>query len=103
MDTISFLIMTPEISQSDLAGFCDERVNLKREHADAYREQINNLREHLDRYIEEHPDVGLVKMQLSGSLAKGTALSTIQDVEFPWGAKLFTPSATHERRSFCFR
>jgi tRNA nucleotidyltransferase (CCA-adding enzyme) len=79
MDTISFL--TPEISQSDVVAFCDDHVNLKRDYADEYREQIKNLREHLDRYIEEHPDVGLVKMMLSGSLAKGTALSTMQDAD----------------------
>lgn len=79
MDTISFL--TPEISQTDVGAFCDDHVNLKREYADEYREQINNLREHLDRYIAEHPDVGLVKLMLSGSLAKGTALSTMQDAD----------------------
>jgi tRNA nucleotidyltransferase (CCA-adding enzyme) len=79
MNTIPFL--TPEISQGELATFCDERVNLKRERADEYRDQINKLREHLDRYIQEHPDIGLEKMMLSGSLAKGTALSTIRDID----------------------
>lgn len=79
MDTINFL--TPEIAQGDLATFCDDYINLKRDYAAKYRAQITNLREHLDRYIAEHPEMGLAKMMLSGSLAKGTALSTIQDVD----------------------
>ena len=78
-ETIDFL--APEITQGDLVTFADERVNLKQEHAQKYREQVSNLRDHLDRYISEHPDIGLVKMLLSGSLAKGTALRTINDVD----------------------
>ena len=78
-ETIDFL--TGEISQSDIVTFADEKVNLKRERAIQYREQVANLRNHLDRYIDEHPDIGLVKMLLSGSLAKGTALRTINDID----------------------
>lgn len=79
MDTIDF--MSPEISQSDLVAFSDEQVNLKRDKAARYREQVGNLREHLERYIAEHPEIGLAKMQISGSLAKGTALSSLNDVD----------------------
>jgi tRNA nucleotidyltransferase (CCA-adding enzyme) len=78
-DTIDFL--APEIAQGDLVTFADEHVNLKQDHAQKYREQVSNLRDHLDRYISEHPEIGLVKMLLSGSLAKGTALRTINDVD----------------------
>ena len=78
-ETIDFL--KGEISQSNIVTFADEKVNLKRERAAQYREQVANLRNHLDRYISEHPDVGLAKMLLSGSLAKGTALRTISDVD----------------------
>lgn len=78
-ETIDFL--ASEITQGDVALFADEKVNLKREHAQKYREQVANLRDHLDRYISEHPDIGLVKLLLSGSLAKGTALRTINDVD----------------------
>jgi tRNA nucleotidyltransferase (CCA-adding enzyme) len=81
MTTESFDFLTGEISQSDISSFADEKVNLKREHAQRYREQVANLRNHLDRYISEHPDIGLVKMLLSGSLAKGTALRTLNDVD----------------------
>jgi tRNA nucleotidyltransferase (CCA-adding enzyme) len=79
MQTFDFL--APEISQSDIANFAADKVNLKSERANQYREQVRNLREHLDRYISEHPDVGLAKMILSGSLAKSTALRTINDID----------------------
>jgi tRNA nucleotidyltransferase (CCA-adding enzyme) len=78
-DAIEFLM--PEITQGDLVTFAGEKVNLKQEHAQKYREQVSNLRDHLDRYISQHPDIGLAKMLLSGSLAKGTALRTINDVD----------------------
>ncbi len=81
MSADEFDFLTAEISQSDIATFAEDKVNLKREHAQRYREQVNNLRDHLDRYIAEHPDIGLVKMLLSGSLAKGPALRTINDVD----------------------
>ncbi len=79
MQPINFL--TPEISQADLATFSDDRVNLKRDDAQRYRDQVNNLREDLERYIAAHPDFGLERMLLSGSLAKGTALRTIKDAD----------------------
>jgi tRNA nucleotidyltransferase (CCA-adding enzyme) len=77
----TFDFVAPEISQSDVAGFAADKVNLKSEYANRYRERVRNLREHLDRYISEHPDMGLAKMILSGSLAKGTALRTIRDID----------------------
>lgn len=92
MESIDFT--TPEIAQSDLVTFGDTTVNLKRDDAEAYRKQINNLRDHLNRYIGEHPDIGLVKMMISGSLAKGTALSTIQDADVALYVK--GSSAPHE-------
>ena len=79
MDTMNFL--TPEISQSDLVTFSDERVNLKQPDAQRYREQVSNLRDDLDRYLAAHPDFGVEKMLLSGSLAKGIALKTIRDAD----------------------
>ncbi len=76
-----FDFLAPEITQGDIATFAADKVNLKSDDADTYREQVRNLREHLDRYIAENPDVGLEKMLLSGSLAKGTALRTINDID----------------------
>lgn len=78
-ETIDF--MQPEILQSDLVTFAQTRVNLKQDRAKTLREQVSTLREHLDRYISEHDDVGLAKMQLAGSLAKGTALSDLNDID----------------------
>jgi tRNA nucleotidyltransferase (CCA-adding enzyme) len=77
----SFVFLAPEITQSDIATFAADKVNLRSDRANQYREQVRNLREHLDRYISEHPDMGLAKMILSGSLAKSTALRTINDID----------------------
>lgn len=89
-----FDFLPGQISQTHIASFAENRVNLKREHAQIYRNQVNNLRDHLDRYIGEHPDIGLVKMLLSGSLAKGTALRTLNDVDVAIYVK--GESAPHE-------
>jgi len=67
------------VSHPDIVRFADERVNLKREHAKEYCEQIGRIRDRLENYVAEHPNFALRKMFLSGSLAKGTALSTIND------------------------
>ena len=72
---------SPSITHSDIAAFAANSVNLKREDAAEYREQVNRLREKLDHFISEHPKYGLVKMLLSGSMAKGTALKTINDID----------------------
>ncbi len=72
---------SPYVPHSSLVSFADTSVNLKREDAAEYRKQVNGLREKLERYIKDHPDVGLVKMLLSGSLAKGLALKTINDID----------------------
>ncbi|MFT3786028.1 MAG: nucleotidyltransferase [Tepidisphaeraceae bacterium] len=74
-------LATQPITHSDIAAFADTSVNLKREDAEDYRAQVNRLREKLDRYAADHPDYGLIKTLLSGSLAKGTALKTLNDID----------------------
>jgi tRNA nucleotidyltransferase (CCA-adding enzyme) len=69
------------INHSDLVQFADERVNLKRDDAVELRAQTNRLRDRLEGYLAEHPDFALRKMLLSGSLAKGTALKSISDID----------------------
>lgn len=69
------------VSHVEIAAFAEERVNLPQDKANEYREQVRNLREKLDNYIEQHPDFTLKKMLLSGSLAKGTALRTLNDID----------------------
>jgi tRNA nucleotidyltransferase (CCA-adding enzyme) len=76
-----------KITHSDIAAFADESVNLKREDAEDYRGQVNRLREKLDRYAADHPEYGLIKTLLSGSLAKGTALKTLNDIDVAFYVK----------------
>lgn len=69
------------VGHGDIVRFADARVNLKREDAVDLRVQANRLRDRLETYLSEHPDFGLKKMLLSGSLAKGTALKSISDID----------------------
>lgn len=72
---------TPHIAHSSLVEFSENRVNLKREFAKKFRDQARNVRDHIQRYISENPSTGLVKTLLSGSLAKHTALKTLNDID----------------------
>ncbi len=69
------------VNHSDIAEFAKEKVNLPRDKANEYRAQVQRLREKLEGYISEHPDFTLKKMILSGSLAKGTALRSLNDID----------------------
>jgi len=69
------------VDHKDIVRFADDRVNLKRDDAKELRAQANRLREKLETYLAEHPDFELRKMLLSGSLAKGTALKSISDID----------------------
>lgn len=74
--------MTREhVSHEDIVRFAQDRVNLPRDKANEYRAQARRLRERLDSYLDEHPDFTLKKMLLSGSLAKGTALRSLNDID----------------------
>lgn len=69
------------VDHADLVSFAKERVNLPKEMANKYRGQARGLRERLEGYLKEHPDFTLKKMMLSGSLAKGTALRSLNDID----------------------
>lgn len=69
------------IDHTDIASFAANRVNLPKEKADAYRAQVRGLRERLEKHLAESPDFALKKMLLSGSLAKGTALRSLNDID----------------------
>lgn len=69
------------VSHADIVRFANDRVNLPKDKADEYRAQARRLREKLQGYVDEHPDFTLKKMLLSGSLAKGTALRTLNDID----------------------
>jgi tRNA nucleotidyltransferase (CCA-adding enzyme) len=69
------------VNHGDIARFAQEKVNLPKDKADEYRAQARRLREKLEGYLTEHPDFTLKKMLLSGSLAKGTALRSLNDID----------------------
>lgn len=69
------------VDHRDVVRFAEERVNLPRDKANEYRAQARRLREKLEGYLAEHPDFSLKKMLISGSLAKGTALRSLNDID----------------------
>ncbi|MCE1240755.1 MAG: nucleotidyltransferase [Azonexaceae bacterium] len=69
------------VGHAELASFAEERVNLPKDKADEYRDQAQRLQDKLERYLDEHPDFTLKRMLLSGSLAKGTALRSLNDID----------------------
>jgi Second Messenger Oligonucleotide or Dinucleotide Synthetase domain len=74
-------VMASIIGHSEIKGFAEDRVNLSRAMAQKHRDQVNALRGRLDRKIDADPDYGLVKMLHSGSVAKGTALRDVHDLD----------------------
>ncbi len=69
------------ISHSDIKIFAEGRVNLPRETAQAYRDQVNHLSDRLTKHIKANPGFALVKTLHAGSVAKGTALRTVDDLD----------------------
>ena len=80
-------LSAPPITHTDIADFAAESVNLSREDAEDYRDQVRRLRDKLDKYASDHPDYGLIKTLLSGSLAKGTSLKTLNDIDVAFYVK----------------
>jgi len=74
-------LISPPIAHGDIVAFAEDRVNLPADAAKERRDKVNDLREKLTRWMEHHPDCGIAKSYLSGSLAKGTALRTSSDVD----------------------
>lgn len=69
------------IGHNHIVNFAQRYVDLREDDVKEYREQANRLRDRLDSYLKENPDFSLKKMLLSGSLAKGTALKDIDDID----------------------
>ncbi|MGX9393258.1 CBASS oligonucleotide cyclase [Nitrobacteraceae bacterium UC4446_H13] len=69
------------VGHAEIAAFAQDKVNLPKDKADEYRAQARRLREKLESYLADHPDFTLKKMLLSGSLAKGTALRSLNDID----------------------
>ena len=70
-----------EITHDDIARFTEEKINLPAETVRKHRRQVNLLRERLEAKIAENPAFDLVKMLHAGSVAKGTALRTVNDLD----------------------
>ena len=69
------------VTHQGVKAYAESKVNLKRESVKQYREQVSRLRDRLKEHIDAHPDYGFVKSRHSGSLAKGTALATLNDMD----------------------
>lgn len=69
------------VGHNEIVAFAEGKVNLRRDDVKEYREQVWRLRDKLETYLADHPDFSLKKMMLSGSLAKGTALKSINDID----------------------
>lgn len=82
------------VDHADIANFAKERVNLPKEKANTFRAQANRLREKLEKYLAEHPEFTLKRLQLSGSLAKGTSLRDLNDIDM--AAYISGADAPHE-------
>jgi hypothetical protein len=80
-------LAAPQITHPDIAAFAADSVNLSRDDAAEFREQVRRLREKLDKYASDHPSYGLMKTLLAGSLAKGTALKTLNDIDVAFYVK----------------
>lgn len=90
----AFFVSLDHVGHKDIVVFADERVNLKKDDAIELRRQANTLRDRLETYLEQHPHFELRKMLLSGSLAKGTALKSISDIDV--ACYVSSDSAPHE-------
>ncbi|MBB2965595.1 CBASS oligonucleotide cyclase [Leifsonia aquatica] len=70
-----------EITHQHVATFAADRVNLPRQDAAKHRTQVNGLRDRLSSKIAADPGYGLVKSLHAGSVAKGTALKNVNDLD----------------------
>ncbi len=71
----------PIVNHAVLRSFAESRVNLPKAEVDKHRDQVQRLRDHLQRVIDDHDHYKLIKTLHSGSVAKGTALKTISDMD----------------------
>jgi len=73
--------MASTVGHAEVKAFAEDRVNLPVDKAAVYRNQVKALRERLERKIDADPNYGLVKMLHAGSVAKGTALRNVHDLD----------------------
>lgn len=68
-------------TNKDLKNFIEDKVYVDSDKVNEYREQVKRLRKNLEKYIKDSPDYGIVKMLHSGSVRKGTAINTLNDMD----------------------
>lgn len=73
--------MASIVGHSEIKAFAEDRVNLPAQTANKHRAQVSALRKRLEKKIAEDSSFDLVKMLHSGSVAKGTALRTVNDLD----------------------
>ena len=69
------------VNHPEIAAFATDKVNLPHDSAVKYRSQVQGLRDRLQAKIKVDPSFDLVKMLHSGSVAKGTALRNVNDLD----------------------
>lgn len=70
-----------EILHNSIAAYAADRVNLPSDEAKKHREQVSGLRDRLSKKIADDPAYGLIKSLHAGSVAKRTALRTVNDLD----------------------
>ncbi len=73
--------MASHITNTDLKAFAEKRINLKIEEVSAGRDRVRFLRKRLEDHIANNPGFSLVRMLHAGSVAKGTGLSGLNDMD----------------------
>jgi predicted nucleotidyltransferase len=69
------------VDTKEIGEFATEMFNLPPYIAKQHRAQATRVREKVTGYVNDHPDFSLKKIILSGSLAKGTALRNLNDID----------------------
>lgn len=70
-----------EVDHAAIAAYAGSHVNLPHEQAKKHRMQVNGLRDRLNVKIASDPAYGLIKSLHAGSVAKGTALKSVNDLD----------------------
>jgi tRNA nucleotidyltransferase (CCA-adding enzyme) len=78
---MSNAIANEHIRHQDLLAFAIAKVNLPAAKVTEYRGRVNSVRDRLAAKIDEDPTYAVVRSLHSGSVAKGTALRTINDFD----------------------
>jgi tRNA nucleotidyltransferase (CCA-adding enzyme) len=73
--------VSPIITNADIDAFAARVVNLPPADARERRDKVRFLRDRLETYIDDNPGFSLVKMRHAGSVAKGTGLRNVNDLD----------------------